>query len=187
MESTGKLHSITMDYTTGKPIVAFLLDDKHCLDNINELNDKLLKVTACVFRQKRSLNANGYFHALCGKIAKALTISEAKCKNVLIGRYGYPEYADPEALVPMVIKTNIPPERMLEYDEPHCRVAPGGDEKTWFYYVMRPSHTYDTMEFSKLLDGTIAEAQDLGIDTITVSEKDKMLERWAKQYEKRSN
>ena len=97
----------------------------------------------------------------------------------MIGRYGQPEYLDEERLIPAGIKSNIPPEQMLEQETLHLRVAPGGDETTWFYRVMRPSHTYNSLEFAKLLDGTISEAQVLGIDTITESEKMKMLERWA--------
>lgn len=186
MECSGEIIGFTLDYDTGKPIVQIRLTDRSKLSALEDLRGNLLRVAIQKFRKKRSVSANNYFHSLCGQISHALTISPAKCKNILIGRYGYPEYADEETHTPMVIKTNIPPERMLEYEEPHCRVAQGGDENTWFYYVMRNSRTYNTEEFSRLLEGTISEAQELGIDTITENEKTKMLERWAKEYEERT-
>jgi hypothetical protein len=40
---------------------------------------------------------------------------------------------------------------------------------------------------ARLIDGVISEAKELGIETITVSEKDKMLEQWAKAYEKQKD
>jgi hypothetical protein len=52
---------------------------------------------------------------------------------------------------------------------------------------MRGSHTYNSVEMARLIDGVISEAKELGIETITVSEKDKMLEQWGKAYEKHNS
>ena len=52
------------------------------------------------------------------------------------------------------------------------------------YIVMRGSHTYNTVEMARLIDGVISEAKQLDIPVITVTEKDKMLEQWSKAYEK---
>ena len=38
--------------------------------------------------------------------------------------------------------------------------------------------TYDTKEMSVLIDGTVADAKELGIDTITPAELQEMKERW---------
>lgn len=189
MESKGKLNGISRDWTSGKPIVAFEIANPSALEGIEELNGKELWIEAKVYRKKRSLNANSFFHSLCGKIANKLNppISAERCKNILIGRYGVQEYEDDEKQIPFILKSNIPPEKMLEQDGIHVKVVKGGDGNTWFYSVMKPTHEYDSKEFSVLLDGAIQDANELGIPTITDKEKQKMLENWAKQYEKRSN
>ena len=187
METIGTIYGITLDYNTGKPVIQILCEDRREFDKLDNLRGNRLRVVLDKYKAKRSISSNNYFHALCGQIAQAMSppISANRCKNLLIGRYGQPDYLDAEKLIPAGIKSNISPEYMLEQPHLHVRVAPGGDEKTWFYRVMRDTHTYNTAEFSKLLDGTIAEAQELGIDTITDTEKQKMLERWAN--EKRFN
>ena len=50
--------------------------------------------------------------------------------------------------------------------------------------VMRGSHTYDTDEMSKLIDGTVSEAKDLGIETLTPNQIREMKERWGAKVEK---
>lgn len=183
MEFLAKIFGISFDYKTGKPVVQIVCESRKGFEQLSEMEGKPLRVNIDIFRKRRSLNANSYFHSLCSQIAKALTppISESRCKNLLIGRYGQPEYMDEERTIPAGIKSNLPPDIMLEQETLHCRVVNGGDERTWFYRVMRPTHTYNTAEFAKLLDGTISEAQELGIDTVTDKEKQQMLERWANE------
>ena len=67
------------------------------------------------WRNKRSINANALFHKMVDEIARTLTppISSARCKNILMARYGVTEYLDDEQLIPATIKTNIPPEILL--------------------------------------------------------------------------
>ena len=49
------------------------------------------------------------------------------------------------------------------------------------YYVMRGSHTYDTKEMSRLIDGTVSEAKELGIETMTPNEIERMKQQWGKE------
>ena len=59
----------------------------------------------------------------------------------------------------------------------HCIPVKYEDNAT-FYKVYRGSHTYDTKEMSLLIDGTVADAKELGIETITPAEIAEMKERW---------
>ena len=52
------------------------------------------------------------------------------------------------------------------------------EEKATFYKIYRGSHTYDTKEMSVLIDGTVADAKELGIETVTPTELAEMKERW---------
>ena len=130
-------------------------------------------------RQRRSLDANALFHKMVREIAKALDppLSMARCKNILMGRYGVIIYLDDEETIPATIKTNIGPEIMLEKEQEHWKVA-RSDGSLWYYYMLKNTREYDSNEFSKLLSGTLEDARELGIDTVSDEEKEMALKCW---------
>lgn len=163
---------------TGKPIdiIAYLMNaDKEALFDLTK--HKEIK--------KRSLSANAYLWALITKIAEKLRSSNTEVYNQLLSRYGYPEYLD-DKVVYFILPDRIDVNRLegvhLKATD-KTQVLDNGDLNR-VYIVMRGSSTYNTVEMARLLDGTISEAKELDIETITTTERDKMLERWAKEYEK---
>ena len=179
MDYTGKIHGINIDIIDRKPVISVKVNE--------DITDGLRKLVECEnidiilkkHRNKRSLDANAYFHVLCGKIAEVLEISKPRCKNILIGRYGQPELLENGA--PAVLKSNIPISFMLEQETLHCMPCgekeENGGELT-FYRVYRGSHTYDTQEMSVLIDGTVQEAKDIGVETMPPDEITHMKEVW---------
>lgn len=138
--------------------------------------------------KKRSLSANNYFHALCSDIAEKLRISQNEVHNQMIARYGYPEFLD-EKIVYFIMPDSIDVNKLEGVHlkaTSKTQVLDNGDLNR-VYIVMRGSHTYNSVEMARLIDGVISEAVDLGIPTITVTEKDKMLEQWGKAYEKHNS
>ena len=177
MELTGKAVGASLDFDTKHFRITFEVNEN---DVVKNEYDKLkgyekLKIKAVRYTQRRSLDANAYFHVLVGKIADVLTISKAKAKNVLICKYGQPQLL-PDGKI-MVYKTNAPEAFMWEQEAIHC-IPVKYQEKATFYKVYRGSHTYDTKEMSLLIDGTVADAKELGIETITPAEIAEMKERW---------
>ena len=83
-----------------------------------------------------------------------------------------------------VIKTNVPVSEMLELEEPHCfpcgTKTENGVELT-FYKLYRGSHTYDTREMSILIDGTVDECKEQGIETMTPLELEHLKAMWGKK------
>lgn len=168
-----------MDKLTGKPmdIIAFLAttEDKEQLYDLSP--HKAVK--------QRSLQANAYFYSLCTKVAEKLRISLNEVHNQMLSRYGYPEFID-DKIVYFILPDNI---EVNKLEGVHLKatsktqVLDNGDLNR-VYIVMRGSHTYNSVEMARLIDGVISEAKELGIETITVTEKDKMLEQWGKAYEK---
>lgn len=123
---------------------------------------------------------------LVGKIAEKLHQSKTWVKNDLITSYGQRLYIDEEKAS---LKTQIEPEAMKETETLHCLLIGCKDEGgrlLYFYDVFRGSHTYNTKEMTDLLEGTIQEAQELGIDTRTPAEVAQMLNDWdmAREWEK---
>lgn len=177
MELTGKAVGASLDFDTNRFRITFEVNEN---DIVKAEYDKLksydkLKIKAVKYTQRRSLDANAYFHVLVGKIADALTISKAKAKNVLICKYGQPQLL-PDGDI-MVYKTNAPEEFMWEQESIHA-IPVKYEEKAIFYRIYRGSHTYDTKEMSVLIDGTVADAKELGIETATPAEIAEMKERW---------
>lgn len=180
MEFTGKLLNISKDWETGQFQITFTINEQSALSDVDNIKDcEQLSVKAVKYRKKRSLDANAYFHVLVGKLADELRISKPRCKNILLGRYGQPFLLEDNS--PAVIKSNVPVSQMLEHETFHC--MPCGCKKEngqelIFYRMLRGSSTYDTREMSILIDGVISECRELGIETMTPDELERMKAAW---------
>ena len=167
---------------TGKPldVIAFLMaaEDKEALYDLSLHKDV----------KRRSLSANNYFYALCTKIAEKLRISLNEVHNQMLSRYGYPEYID-DKIVYFILPDKVDVNKLEGVHlkaTSKTQVLDNGDLNR-VYIVMRGSHTLNSVEMARLIDGVISEAKELGIDTITVTERDKMIEQWGKAYEKHNS
>ena len=128
------------------------------VDSVDELRGMGgdLEIAVKKYREKRSLNANAYFHVLVGKIAEAMHISKPRAKNLLLGKYGQREILDDK---PMIISV-ISKADLLEREDIHCIAVGYGhvDGKEFTHWaVIKPSHEYDTAEMAHLIDGTVDE------------------------------
>lgn len=175
MESKARLHDISFD-EHGKQRVTFTLDRRA---EMSDLRDTDIRLKAVRWREKRSLNSNAYFHVLVGKIAEKTAQSITEVHNQLIADYGRYEVMDGQ-LMPIIMRDDIE-WRKLE----GIHVRPTGSRKVLddgklyhVYLVMRGSHTYDTAEMAHLIEGTISEAKELGIETATPDEQERMLQLW---------
>ena len=176
MEFTGQIHGVTRDYLTRKPILEFRINEDP--NGIEDLNGKDLKISVVRKTNPRSLNANSYFHVLCDRLRQKLGVSMAAMKNDLITSYGQIDYIDGQAII---YKTNAPPEKVQELEELHMKFLHRGEDGAYWYRVYRGSHTYDTKEMSMLIDGTIAEAKEHGIETKTPDEIARLMALWEQE------
>lgn len=166
MDLTGRLYSVSRDYKTKKPIVSYLINEEP--NGIEDLQDKDLKIKVSKVTKPRSLDANAYFHVLCDALRQKVGISMAHCKNMLITSYGQIEYISEG--VPLCYKTNAPVEYVQELEAAHMKFVKMSDDLAYMYIVYRGSHTYDSSEMHKLLEGTIRECELQGIPTATPEE-----------------
>ena len=184
MECTATLQTLNRDWQSNKLIMTFAINEDVSNESIEEIRQcEKLSLVAKKWRQKRSLDANSYFHVLVGKIADASTISKAKAKNILICKYGQPELLPDGS--PMVYKTNAPVDYMMELESIHSIPIKFSEEKgkeVVFYKLYRGSHTLDSYEMSKLIEGTVADAKELGIETLTPRELAIMYEKWGEKH-----
>ncbi len=176
MKTTGKLVNVTRNVLNGKLNVTFEIDTEP--ENLNSLTGKVIDLTAGTHRNRRSLDANAYFHVLITKIANVNGISAAHAKNMMIARYGVPEIL--ENGTQLYYKTNAPWEYMRESETIHC-VPVRYEGTATFYRIMRGTHTYDSKEMSDLINGTVMEAKELGIETETPDEIERMIQQWGQK------
>lgn len=174
MDLTGRLCEVSRDFITKKPMIKFLINEEP--NGIEDLEYKDLKIKVAKATKPRSLDANAYFHVLCDKLRQKLGISMARCKNELITSYGQIEWLDEG--VPAAVTSNIPFETMRELETPHWKFIRMTERGEYVYWLYRGSHTYDSAEMHMLLEGTIAECKDQGIETATPEEIRRMEELW---------
>lgn len=186
MEGRGKIKQIAINWLTKKVLLTVELAGvtEESLQKVAGEDD--LKITMDKYREKRSKDANAYFHVLAGKIADSWTppMSKHRCKNMLIGRYGQPLYHDDGRIARM--DSSLSADYMLEQESVHF-VPCGADidkngEPIYYYWVYRGSHTYDSKEMSILIDGTVQEAKALGIDTATPDEIARLKALWGSTH-----
>lgn len=141
--------------------------------------EKPLNAEIKAIRKKRSINANAYHYVLCDLMAKAVGISANELHFSLMADYGTPFKDEDGRLQYVLLKDTDSLIGTGAYVRAtgHYEQRPNGDEYQW-YIVIKPSHLYDTEEMSKLLDGTIREASEIGIETATPEEVAKMKVMW---------
>lgn len=175
MNLTGRISGVLKDFD-GKVVISLTVNEN--VGEIANIQGKTLDIKLNAHREKRSRDANAYFHVLVDRIRGVTGYSFSRVKNEMITSYGQIEYMLGEQVV---IKTNIPPDKMVEQETLHCkpiRVEMQGDKEITFYRVYRGSHTYNTQEMSRLIDGTIQEAKQLGIETMTSEQIERMMAAW---------
>lgn len=127
---------------------------------------KQVGVTVEQIKRRRSQDANAYFHVLCSKIAEKTRLSMDEVKSNMVVNYGAPMYA-------VTIPSNADISAMWAYSR-----FIGEDNGKAEYWLYKQTHTLNSSEMARLINGTIQEAQQLDIETITPRELAEMQEKW---------
>lgn len=171
MESKANIQSIT-PCMGGAVLVAHIQNP----DGIDELMGHDLKITLTRWRDRRSKDANAYFHVLADKLADAMRMSKPKMKNYLLFHYGQ-KCRDKDGQL-VIIKTNADEDELISRSDIHCWYLKDADDGTPMYVLLEHSRFFDTREMSILIDGVVAECKAMGIDTMTPAEIAEIKERW---------
>lgn len=129
---------------------------------------------------KRSLDANAYFHVLCEKIARAVNAGNDETKRNLVLEYGTQKYSDDGSPSWFVIPKGENPLSKSKYPKWFTSVMVNGKEAD-AYIEYKETHTMDTAQMAALIDGTISEAKELGIETLTPIELERMMTQWGRK------
>lgn len=176
MEDKGILTAISRNYQSGRWQV--VLEFPKIPEALHKLIGKEIRGKITRWTEKRSLDANRYFHKLCSLLAGKLGISDKEVKNQLIADYGQIEWMNDK---PLEIWMDVDIDwRQVEgiHLQPTADRKVSGGRVYLAYFKMRGSHTYDTQEMSRLIDGTVYECRKQGIETIPPEELERMVGAW---------
>lgn len=185
MHELAYFHSVSKDLE-GNLIVSFKIEDKpNILEKLNKLKDLLLILDLKIFKKHRSLDANAYFWQLCDKIGKS--IGNDKDTVYLMMLQGAGVFLDVE----------IPPEgyeklersyrlceTLYEFLDPIETIYGIQYQEKMKVRCYLGSHTYDSQEMADLISYTVNTANDLGIDTATPEEVERMVALYDQLYGK---
>lgn len=128
-------------------------------------------------RNSRSLDANAYFHVLVGKIAGALSLGFEEVKTNLVTEYGAFARDEDGLKVGFKLPASVDVESIYRYVKQFDTREENG--KTFnCYIVFKQTHLMDSKEFSRLIDGAVYEAKQLGIETMPPDELAALVSRW---------
>ena len=180
MECKGRLITVQKDWRTGKFQVAFEIDDD-VSGQVDNINEKELKITTKIWREKRSLDSNAYYWVLLSRLAEYMKISKPCAHNMMLRRYGQNLLIDGIKAYIRIPDTEKAEKMALEASTYHIRptsqTVSGSDGVTYRTYVMlKGSSDYDTREMSELIDGLVSECKECGIETATPEELQRMLD-----------
>ncbi len=175
MRFTGEIQSVTKDFKTDKFIVSFSMNESLPVDEVNSLMDTKLSVEAKKWRKKRSLDANGYLWVLCTEIANHPQIKSSKDEvyEEMLQKYGYLYKDEDGNCIVVTLKSSIDIAKV----EGHWKFY-DGNGKFNAYLMIKGTSEYDTKEMAHFLDMVVQEAKELGIQTETPDEIERMKALW---------
>ena len=165
---TGKLKPPVVDFLTGK-ISAVIEINENFRQAYEDLKDcEKISVEIKRYRRKRSLDANAYHWVLVGKLANVLGMSNAEVHNMALRGYGQPEIYEGKGVymtIPDTDEARHKVDNAIDYHlSPTSQVREGNDGVMYrTYKLLRGSHTYNTEEMSRLIDGMITMCKEAGI------------------------
>lgn len=186
MEFTGKFKNVSRDFETEKYQVTFLVNENAAIRELDNIKDcEKLNIKATKYRKKRSLDANGLLWLCLGRIAEALNTDKWSIYLLMLKRYGQ--------FTHVYVKEEVVEEVKRQWRECEVvgkKVINEGDEDEETVIDMLcyfGSSTYNSKEFSVLLNGVISEMKEMGLETPPSRDMIRALEEWEKRNEKHNS
>ena len=177
METRAKITQITQAFPSRKTVITIEVDSSPA--SVEELVGKDLTIDLKQYRRKRSLDANAYYWQLCSRIAKKRGISKTEEHNRLLAEYGT------ESMVDGALEWSVKAKTFdwTKAEETHYRpsgyfVTTKDGTRLPIFWVIRGTHTYNSEEMAQLINGTVDEAKEHGIETMTPDEISRMTAAW---------
>lgn len=172
METIGRLTGAMRSFD-GKNVILTFEVEASVSGQIEDIRaEDKLRIKAVRYKKKRSLDANAYAWVLMTKIADEVSSSKEEIYEEMLQKYGA-VYEDEDGYITMTVKKSVD---MTKIDG-HWKFIK--DNGTFASYLMiKGSSEYDTAEMSRFIDRIVEEAKELGIETATPDELERMKQEW---------
>lgn len=141
-------------------------------NNYEALKDGKVDIAIKKHHNHRSDRANRYFHALVNKLAQVNGTSDEEVKFTLNLKYGTVETEPDGTVSAVILPATVDPTKYHKY--PKCyKTAEVNGTLCNFYKFYKHTSLLNSVEMAHLLDGTISDCKELGIETDTPEELEK--------------
>ena len=171
----GRLVDLSLGFNHKQRVTIEL--DSDFRNEFEKLRESDVSVEVKKWRQKRSLDANAYFHCLVGKISEAMNLGFEEVKTNLVTEYGAFERDDEGLKVGFKLPASVDVAKIYRYVK-HFGTRVENGKVFNCYIVFKHTHLMDSKEMSRLIDGTVQEAKQLGIETLPPYKLAALVEEW---------
>ena len=172
---TGKLRDLTINRDRTQNITITVGADFR--PRFDELYGKELDIEIKPHREKRSLSANAYLHVLINRIAEKMNLSDDEVKASLVTNYGVIARDEDGAKVAAKLPASVDIDGYYPYTRCYKTVEENG--KLYKCYLLyKRTRVMDSKEISRVIDGAIYEAKNLGLETDTPEQIARLKAEW---------
>lgn len=151
---------------TQKQLITWLLEQ-----------DNTKKYEVKEYKEKRSNDANAYFHVLINKLARHFNISDDEMKIKMNLDYGTIARFEDGRIKGCKVPEGTNIKEFYKYAKWYKTDEEGND----CYIFYKETHLLNTKEMSQLIGGVVQECKDAGIETKSRAEIDSLLKEWDKK------
>jgi len=139
--------------------------------------DNTKKYEVKEYKEKRSKDANAYFHVLVNKLARYYDIADDEMKIKMNLQYGTIAKDDNGNSIGVKIPQGTNIRQFYDYAKWFGECEEGGIRFDKYLFYKR-THLLDRTEMTHLINGVVQECQDVNIETKTPAELESLLNSW---------
>lgn len=172
----GRFHDLSIDYKTGDTIVSFATTERPEVieEMLKGAKDKPLEITIKPKRNRRSKDANAMLWACLSDLAKARNEDNWSLYLEMLRKYGEFTYI---CVKPSVVDSV----KQVWRETQEIGEVDINGQKAIQLLCFFGSHTYDTKQFSRLLEGVQDEMAKENLSVPLRKDIQEALERWEKK------
>lgn len=173
---TGTITSADFNFKSNSVTITLEVNEKQeAMQLAEELKDMRCDIKITKHREKRSLNANSYAWSLIGQIAENQRLSKEEVYKHYVKNLGVYRQIQINKDAVETIKHSWSMNGLAWLTEV---VDYSNDEDFVIMNLYYGSSTYNTRQMSSLIDAIVQDCKDLGIETKTPDEIDRLKSLW---------
>lgn len=172
MKTRGRLTGIQVPFRAEHPVISFEVQAEP--EDLEKYSDIDLDISFSKHRNRRSIDANAFLWACLGEIARAISSDTWSIYLYMLERYG--------KFTHILVKSEAVEQVRQVWRETKIVGEKDGMIQMLCFFG---SSTYNTKEFSQLLDGVVSEMKEMHLETPPDEEMKQLLEGMRERDQRR--